>query len=250
MLEKNISPFYLLNLFLLLSFLSLFFLTPYIWADNLRSDSYRIDMGNLNMTSGRKDSNSYVLTDTVGQTFQGQFDSNGYRIRAGFQYIHSLIPFSFQISDLSIDLGTLVAETPSTTNNQLTITTGSAFGYSVYAIEAYELRTGPANAILDTPCDSGTTCTISDANIWTSTSTYGFGYSLSGDDIDDSDFIDSTYYRPFANNDDSDSPVSIMSSTGIATSSAATVTYKANVSSTQPSGYYTTIIKYIAVPSF
>ncbi len=202
------------------------------------------------MTGGRKTSGTYTLTDTVGQTFQGQFDSNGYRIRAGFQYINSLIPFTFTISDLSVNLGNLITQTPSTANNTLTVTTGSAFGYSVYAIEAYELRTGPSNVIPDTPCDSGTTCTISNANIWIDTSAYGFGYSLSGDDIDDSDFVDSTYYRPFANNDDSDSPISIMSSTGIATSSAATVTYKANISSIQPSGYYTTIIKYIAVPSF
>jgi len=250
MLEKKTHQFPSFSLLCLFSLLFFLLSSHSIWADNLRSDSYRIDMSNLNMTGGRKESSSYNLTDTVGQTFQGQFDSDGYRIRAGFQYINTLIPFTFQISDLSIDLGTLVAQTPSTATNQLTVTTGSAFGYSVYAIEAHELRTSPSNVIDDTSCDSATPCTISDADVWTDTSAYGFGYSISGDDVNTSDFVDSTYYRPFSNDDDSDSPVSVMSSTGIATSSAATVTYKANISAIQPAGYYTTIIKYIAVPSF
>ena len=143
--------------------------TPLL-ADNLRSDTFRIDMSNINMTGGRKESSSYSLTDTVGQTFQGQFDSNGYRVRAGFQYINSLIRFSFTISDLTIDLGTLVAQTPSTATNTLTISTGNAYGYTVKAIESHELRAG-TNDIPDTPCDAATTCTITNANVWPATPT-------------------------------------------------------------------------------
>ena len=41
-----------------------------------------------------------------------------------------------------------------------------------------------------------------------------------------------------------------MSSSGIATDSAATVTYKINIAPTQPSGRYTTIVKYLAIPSY
>lgn len=236
----------LLFLALIITFLTL---QRPLLAKNLRSDTYRIDMSNINMTGGRKTSASYNLTDTVGQTFQGQFDSNGYRVRAGFQYIHSIIRFSFTISDLTIDLGTLVAQTPSTATNILTISTGNAYGYTVKAIENHELRS-TTNDIPDTPCDAATTCTITDANIWASNTDYGFGYNMSGDDVDTSDFVDSTYFRPFANDEDIDSPATVMSSTGIATSSAATVTYKANISSIQPAGYYTTPIRFIAIPSF
>ncbi len=218
-------------------------------AENLRSDTFRIDMGTINMTGGRKTSSSYNLTDTVGQTFQGQFDSNGYRVRAGFQYIHSLIRFSFTISDLTIDLGTLAAQTPSTATNILTISTGNAYGYTVKAIENHELRAN-TNDIPDTACDSGTACTITNANVWASNTDYGFGYNMSGTDVDTTDFVDSTYYRPFSNDEDVDSPATVMLSTGIATSSAATVTYKANISAIQPAGYYTTAIRFIAIPSF
>jgi len=241
--HKSKPIFIALGVFTLLIFPSL------VKADNLRSPTYRIDMGTINMTGGKKTSSSYKLTDTAGQTFQGQFDSNGYRIRAGFQYIHSLIRFSFSISDLTIDLGTLTAQTPSTATNTLTISTGNAYGYTVKAIENHTLRDGTKN-IPDTNCDPATPCTITDANVWSSNTAYGFGYNMTGDDVDTSDFVDSTYFRPFSNDEDADSPAIVMSSTGIATSSAATVTYKANISPTQAAGYYTTAIRYIAIPSF
>ena len=220
-----------------------------VLAENLRSDTYRVDMGTINMTGGRKFSETYNLTDTVGQTFQGQFDSSGYRVRAGFQYINSIIRFSFVISDLTIDLGTLTAQTPSTATNTLTISTGNAYGYTVKAIENHELRAGTTD-VPDTACDSATACTITNANVWASNTDYGFGYNMAGDDVDTADFVDSTYYRPFSNDEDLDSPATVMSSSGIATSSAATVTYKANISAIQPAGYYTTAIRFIAIPSF
>ena len=227
------------------------FIPSFIYADNLDSDNYTIQMGNINMTSGRKSSSSYTLTDTVGQTFQGQFDSNGYVLLAGFQYIHSLTTFSFSISDLTIDFGSLTPSTPQTATNQLTVRTGSV-GYAVTAIENHALQIPSAAATIpDTSCDPATTCTISDANVWSDTSAYGFGYNMSGDDINSSDFIDSTYFRPFANDSNADNPVSVMSRDAAATSSAtSTVTYKLNVSPTQEAGTYTNLIQYIATPTF
>lgn len=230
----------------------LFILLPTpVHADNLDSDNYTIQMGNINMTSGRKSSASYTLTDTVGQTFQGQFDSNGYVLLAGFQYIHSLTTFSFSISDLSIDFGSLTPSTPQTATNQLTVTTGSV-GYAVTAIENHALQIPSASATIpDTSCDPATTCTISNADVWADNSAYGFGYNMSGDDINSSDFVDSTYFRPFANQANADDPVSVMSRNAAATSSAtATVTYKLNVSPTQQAGTYTNLIQYIATPTF
>ena len=246
--HQSIKPYQTL-LLLASALLFLTLKTKPLLADDLRSGMYKIDMGTINMTGGRKESASYNLTDTVGQTFQGQFDSNGYRIRAGFQYIHSLIRFSFVISDISIELGTLVPQTPSTANNTLTISTGNAYGYTVKAIESYTLRDELKN-IPDTSCDAATSCSITNANVWDSNTDYGFGYNMSGDDIDSADFVDSTYYRPFSNDEDADSPAIVMQSSGIATSSAAIVTYKANISPTQQAGYYTTAIRYIAIPSF
>jgi len=209
-------------------------------------------MGTINITGGRKtnESGSIVLTDTVGQTFQGEFNSNGYVIFAGFQYINTLIPFSFKISDLDIDFGSLVPKTPSLQSNVLTITTGSAFGYSVKAIEDHPLKMSDGTTtIADTSCDLATPCLQADADLWTDNQRYGFGYNMSGNDVNLSDFVNSNYYRPFPVQN-VDQPAIIMSKAGMATVSAATVTYKVNVDTIQAAGTYQNSIQYIAIPSF
>lgn len=236
---------------LILIFILLLLFSPKVSADNLWSDSYDIDMSTINITGGNKTSDSYKLGDTVGQTFQGQFDSSGYTILAGFQYIHSITAFTFTISDLSIDFGSLTPQSPSTATNTLTVTSGAAFGYSVKAIANHPLQVGATSTqIPDTACDPATSCTISDADVWSSGSAYGFGYNMSGQDINLSDFVDSTYYRPFADASDSDSPAIVMENSAATRSATSTVTYKVNVSSIQEAGKYQNVIQFIALPSF
>jgi hypothetical protein len=207
-------------------------------------------MSTINITGGNKSSASYRLSDTVGQTIQGQFDSAGYVIKAGFQYIHSLTPFTFTVSNLDLNYGSLVPGTPSLLTNILTVTTGSAYGYTVKTLEDHPLRIiNGSTTIADTSCDLASPCTQTDATAWTDNTRYGFGYNIQGTDVDASDFVDSTYFRPFPIQD-TDQPATVMSRGGTATASAATVTYKVNVSGTQAAGTYQNNIQYIAIPSF
>lgn len=226
--------------------------TKPVRALNMSSDSYEIQMGNLNMTSGRKTGGGNVLTDTVGQTAPGEYISNGYKVLAGFQYINSIIPFSFTISDLSISFGSLIPGIPSTLTNTLTVVAGSAGGWQVTTMENHELRTPTGTAeIDDTSCNGGAqTCSISDANLWDDNGQYGFGYNLSGENIDADDFVNSDYYRPFANDEDDDSPVTIMSSEAATRSATATVTYKVNISALQTAGNYQNYLTFVATPTY
>lgn len=221
-----------------------------IFADDLKSPAFEIQMSTINITGGAKTSDTYRLTDTIGQTFQGRFDSSGYVIEAGFQYINSIIPFSFKISNLDIAFGSLVPGTPSLLSNTLTVTTGSAFGYSVRTIEDHPLRRNDGvTTIPDTACDLATPCLPSDADIWADDTRYGFGYHMAGADVDTGDFAGSDYYRPFPVQN-TDQPEVIMSKGGVATSSAATVTYKVNIGGNQAAGNYQNSIQFIAIPSF
>jgi hypothetical protein len=207
-------------------------------------------MSTINITGGNKSSNSYKLSDTVGQTFQGKFNSTGYVILAGFQYINTLIPFTFKISNLDINFGSLIPGTPSLLSNTLTVTTGSAFGYSVRTIEDHPLRRSDnTTTIPDTSCDLATPCLPTNADVWADNTRFGFGYNMQGADVDTADFVDSTYFRPFPiqNIDD---PAIVMSRGGVATSSSATVYYKVNISESQAAGTYQNSIQYIAIPSF
>lgn len=219
-------------------------------ADTLISPTFEIDMSTINITGGEKKSSSFKLTDTVGQTFQGQFNSSGFVVRAGFQYIYSLTPFTFTISNLDLNFGTIIPNIPSLQTNVLTVTTGSAFGYTVRAIEDHPLRliTGTAT-IPDTSCNLSTTCTHTMAAPWTDNTSYGFGYNIQGTDVDSTQFVDNSYFRPFPIQN-IDNPALIMSRAGVATNSAATVTYKINIGSAQAQGTYQNNIQYIAIPSF
>lgn len=222
-------------------------------AQTMESVNYRIRFGNFNITSGTKTSGNYTLTDTVGQTAAQEFTGAGYTVKAGFQYIYALYDFTFTISDLSIDFGSLTPNTFSTQTNQLTISAPGSSGYSIRTHEDHRLQNAGGSFIADTSCDSA--CTHTSAATWTNTANVGFGFNIQGDDAPSiadvaADFSTANHYRQFADVSLGDSPALIMSSTTAARSRSATVTYKVNISGSQASGDYENIIIYTATPGY
>lgn len=222
-----------------------------VGAENLSSDSYQIQMGNVNMGAGLPTSSTYKLGVTGGQTAPGLYTSTGYKVRSGFWYLKTIIPFRFTISDLSIDFGTLTAGTFSTQNNTLTVSAGGAGGYQVTARENDLLTSSGGTATIpDTTCNGGAdTCDETTAKPWTDNTKYGFGYNMQGNDIP-ATFVDSTYYRPFPSLAASENPAVVMSSSGIGKNRIGTVTYKINISGSQAGGNYENYIIFVATPSF
>ncbi|MFZ6034541.1 MAG: hypothetical protein ACOYUB_00090 [Patescibacteria group bacterium] len=220
-------------------------------AVSMESPRFQIKNANVNSASGDKSSSGYKLSDTIGQTAAGQFSSAGYVVKAGFQYIHSIIPFQFSISDTNISLNTLVPNTPATATTVLSVSFGSAGQYQVTAIEEGTLRTlTETNSIPDTECDGGVdTCTETTAKTWTSNSAYGFGYNMDGNDIP-ADFLSTDYFRPFPDRTAAEAPAVVMSSADVGRNRQATMTFKANISSVQPAGSYQTIVNFVATPGF
>lgn len=223
-------------------------------AQNMQSSSYEIQMGNFNMTGGEKTSTSYSVTDTVGQTGAGLFGSLGgssYVVGSGFQYIYPFNEFSFQISTLDIDLGTLNINSHNTASHTLTVTSPGANGYQVYTYQAHPLQTlGGMNSIPDTTCDGGTCTEVENtAAVWVNTAIPGFGFNASGDDVT-TDFASSNYYRQFANQATSEAMQVIMRRSSQASNRVATITYKAGISGNQAAGTYQTHVSFVAVPSY
>lgn len=235
--------------FVICIYLYLFvFIFPVSAQERVESPNFRIEFPNLNSGAGIPSSSNYRLDSTLGQTGPGEYSSSGYRVKAGFQYIHSIIPFSFSISDLQINFGTLTPNSPSTDTSTLTVSAGGAGGYSVKASENNSLKTSDGgDTIIDTLCD--TTCSESLATVWTSTSKYGFGFNMSGDDVP-ADFTNSTYFRQFADRSSAETEKTIMSSVNVGRSRTATITYKVNVSGVQPAGVYRNILTFTAIPSY
>lgn len=247
-LKLKITRFFFVFLILNFSFLT-FHLSEAI-AVPMDSSRFKIESANIEITGDNKNSKSYKLADTVGQLAAGQYLSNGYVVKAGFQYLHSIIPFRFSISDTNINLGELVPGTLSTATTNLTVYSGGAGQYQVTAIEEGPLITQSGSAIPDTICDGGgNTCSESLAKVWSSHSAYGFGYSMSGNNIP-ADFINSNYYRPFPDRTSAESPATVMTSTNVGKNRQSTVTFKTNISSIQPAGSYQTVINFVATPSY
>lgn len=219
-----------------------------IYAVNMDSASYSIQFGNVNIGSGKETApGSYTLTNTMGQTAAQSFASAGYIVKAGFQYIYSIIPFQFSISNRILNLGTLLVNTFSSNSTVLTVSFGSAGSYQVTAITEGPLRTLVGNTIAKTNCDSG--CTISAAGTWATASHNGWGYTMSGDDIP-ADFSPGTKYRPFSDRTAGDSPAVVMSSTNVGKNRQATMNVTASVGTTQATGQYQTVIDFVATPGY
>lgn len=216
--------------------------------ERVESENYRIIFPNFNSGAGIPSSNNYNLNSTVGQTAAGLFSSSGYRVKSGFQYIHSIIPFSFSVSDIQINFGNLTPENPSTDSSTITVSAGGAGGYVVRASEDHPLQTADTiNTIIDTLCD--TSCDETTAASWVSTTKYGFGFNMSGDDVP-TDFTNSNYFRQFADRSNAENSAIIMSSNNVGRSRTSTITYKINVSDIQPAGTYQNIIQFTAIPSY
>jgi hypothetical protein len=146
------------------------------------------------------------------------------------------------------------------TNQQLTVSTNAGDGYTVYVEENDELGLGGATTPLipDTPCNAGP-CTHTTSNEWTTTTVYGFGYSLQNASGTDAGFLFNESGRTFSakqfpniagGDNRSDSGAEVMSNSGPVSGSSVYVCYRLNVSGTQEAGTYFNNLKYTAVPQF
>ena len=258
-MKLKFRPFLTFSLFTL----EFFGLATIVLAQHFVSNSYIIDWGNFNITSGNKSSTTYKLTDTVGQNAPGQYNTTDYIIKSGFQYSYDVVaPFSFQISSLAINFGSLVPGIGVTATNTVTIATPSLNGYQIMALENHPLRNAVGSTIPNVACDSapGDPCTITTSKPWTLNTTYGFGFNAAG--INSSGtvtgigtsnyFTDTNYYRPFANavNTPPDNAQILMSNSSPTKSQSARISYKVNISATQTAGNYDNGIIFIAIPKY
>lgn len=257
---KNNSRNYILFINItsyLLSLLLISLFNKKINAQSFASPNYNIQFGNFNMTSGKKTSSSFTLTDTVGQNAPGRYSSNGYTVKSGFQYIYDTAEkFSFKISDVDLSFGSITPNIGSTQTNTITITTPSGRGYEILAIANHPLLANNYT-IPDTSCNSFN-CTKNSSAPWTSSTTYGFGFNALGintsgvvTNIGTSNyFTNSTYYRPFPSSSASDIPQVFMSENVRVKEHSAKITYKINISQNQASGNYQNLINIIAIPKY
>jgi hypothetical protein len=218
---------------------------------SMSNGSYIIKFPNLNSFAGKPSNAQYKLGITGGQTAPGLYSGSNYKVRAGFQYISSRIPFSFGISSLFIDFGPITPGAPVTRTNNLTVSNGSAYGYTVLVRENHPLRVNSSGfSIPDTTCDSGT-CNETTSGTWANLTTFGFGYrcdNIIGADCQ-SGFSNANDYRQFPSSESAELAFPVMRGVNRGRNIQSQITYKVNVSTSQAAGLYENAITYIAVPS-
>ena len=145
------------------------------------------------------------------------------------------------------------------TNNQsltLTVNSGSAGGYQVQVQENDELTSTANSTIPDTACDADS-CDQNDAGTWTQTTTYGFGYNMTGTDVPDG--FTGELYKRFANaaNVPTENPVKIMGKTPwdievhqAEKNKIATLNARINIENIQAAGTYRNILTFWAIPTY
>ncbi|MCL4374492.1 hypothetical protein M1523_01385 [Patescibacteria group bacterium] len=246
----------------------------------MNSREYTIQAPNVNIGGSNRSQGTanYKLSTTLGQLAAGEFQSNGYIVKAGFQYIDSIIPFTFSISKTNIDFQTLVAYTPKTDSAVISVSFGSAGQYTVTAISETPFNNfSGSGTIAATACDPSYSCTTSTANLWSSDTTTGFGYNMEGQDLP-TDFTScealhgvNQCYRPFPDRSVSNNPEIIMTSTNVTLNITptpnptvipnptgtprdivhqSTITFKVNIPDTQAGGNYGTVINFVATPGY
>jgi len=248
---KKINLFYLFLIFLSLAVIYLTSIKKAI--ANMSSSNYELQMPNLNFSSGNVSSDNYKIGFTAGQLSPGKYNSEGFRALVGFWYLKTIIPFSFSISNNVVDFGDLSFGEPQTAATTIVVSAGGAGGYQVTVEENHQLLVPSIGAmILDTTGDEGD-ISENNAGLWANNTTYGFGYTMYGDDVP-SPFPSSgpagNYYKQFADISKGEIPQIIMSSDKVGVNRTATLTYKVNISPMQAAGRYHNVITYIATPTY
>jgi hypothetical protein len=238
---------------LILNVCFLIYTTKLVSAETMSNNLFRITWGNFNMAAGKPTNASYKVSYTAGQLAPGLYTGTNFKIRAGFQYIYSIIPFAFSIDNIYVDFGTLTPANPVTRTSTLAVSNQSSSGYVVTAFENHQLLYPAAGQVIpDTTCDAGT-CSETTAAAWTSSLTYGFGYRcdiVTGINYCNTDFSTATFYKQFADESKTETGQMVFSSLNSGRNQQAKVTYKANISSVQAAGAYSNAITYIATPTF
>lgn len=210
----------------------------------MESPRFRIESGSIDLTAPEKSS----VTKMPAKNFEAeQFDADGIVVKTDNQSTESS-PLRFVIEKSLLSMGNVSPNMPSEVSSTLSIAGGRTV-YQVLVSESDSLRKLSGQIIPDTVCNPEKKCTVSLARSWDSLSTYGFGYTVEGQDVPN-DFMNTDHYRPFANTEKSNKPTTLMNGLDKKDERHSTIKVKTIVSPIQADGTYENTINFMAVPGY
>lgn len=201
----------------------------------MSSETYRIDADVIGSAGGLGTSESYKLTDTLGEPVVGIGQSETFAAQQGFWYMLTY-SLTMSINSNTVNLGLLHPGIARTGQSMITVTTDSWGGYDLFASENHAmLHADSFTTLPDYPCLISAPC------VW---SGVGLGFSIiSGTGVDPKWGSNPDYnYAAFPL-----SPTIIHTKTGYSSGGDnTTIEYKVDAPPTQKSGSYSNIITYTA----
>jgi len=213
----------------------IFLLFPFL-CSAAASENYKIDADVIGIGGALGSSESYKLTDTLGEPVIGIGTSESYKTKAGFWYMTGT-SLSLVVDSNTKNLGNINPGTPIDADSTLSVTSDSWGGYDLLAREDKKMTHTDLTTTID-----DYSCPISLPCLWTGT---GLGFTVkSGTGVEvkwgtspnfkyaafplaDTIFHEKTGYSSGADN--------------------TVVQYKVDTPGTQKSGVYSNIITYTAI---
>lgn len=158
--------------------------------------------------------------------------------------------FSFAISQNAIDFGALTATNPVIRTSDLAFTS-PLYGGQIFAYENHPFLNTENTFLPDTTCDNGT-CTQTIPANWENSLTYGFGFRCDSEatEVCGSDFSNTNSFKQFSDISAKETLQSIILNQQAKPETKMKITYKVNISGTQPVSGYSNTITFIAIPNF
>lgn len=205
------------------------------YAEVTANDNWTIEINDINIT-----------TNTIVKDAKKQETKN---LPDPLQPPTSL---SLNISNDIIDYGPLSPTNQIYRTSNISVSSTNKKGFILTAYEDHPLLTTRSNTFIpDSTCDNGSCSEVTSA-LWANTLTYGFGYrcdNVNGNNCH-TGFNLNNYYKQFSDNSKKETGQIIMSNHLQESNNEIQITYKVNISKTQPSGSYNNTITYIAIPKY
>lgn len=248
-----------INKYIIASALGIVILGPFfpVYAQNLSSPNYHLELGNISFdgpTNAPQPREVGLPIHPVKQEEPKElYDDKGYFVQEGFSYLNQDQAFTLTIQPTLISYDSLFPDQPLLKEVKLTINPGGSDSYQVLAALNGSLKTKSSQTIASTTCDDpARPCSTSVAALWDSANTYGFGFTVKGEDTLP-DFDNGHLFRSFADLHGKEAQlVQIINGLGTAADSqrASTLRLKLNISENQPSGIYQSSLVFLALPSY
>jgi hypothetical protein len=224
-------------IFIGIIFILMFFSKRHSLFAAMSSETFKINADVVGSGGAPGTSETYKMTDTLGQPVVGIGSSETFKAKQGFWYMVNY-SISMVIDSNTVNLGTLTPGTPNEGQSTIDVTTDAWGGYKLLTSQNHSLlHTDTTTTIADYSCSIVSPC------LWTGT---GLGFTIkSGSSVEAKWGSNPNYkYAAFPTNN----PTIFHEKPDYASGADQTVVgYKVDAPTTQKSGQYSNIITYTAL---